>query len=306
MPINFFTTINSVLDQAISDICRVQRISEANALERARQFLVDTSAQYYSEDPHVAYEDPLCRWAYLYTYVGAHANLLDNALCNLDPLQNFLLSKIHSSQSLSICSLGGGPGSELLGFVKFIERTKNPGDCINLQFSLIDRVPQWDDSWHALVNGLENTFKSNYGASRQNWPIIINHSFLPLDMLDVNCFGGFLSRFGSTELFVLNHVVSELLAHPNEFQTVFNTIVNLAPDNAFILIIDRNQGDVVTLCNRLIDENGEVIKVAEYSESRSMDPDEQKQNLGKWYQQMNHNPKLKWRAYYYLAQKIIF
>ena len=56
----------------------------------------------------------------------------------------------------------------------------------------------------------------------------------------------------------------------------------------------------------LIDENGEVIKVAEYSESRSMDPDEQKQNLGKWYQQMNHNPKLKWGAYYYLAQKIIF
>ncbi len=125
-------------------------------------------------------------------------------------------------------------------------------------------------------------------------------------MLDVKCFGGFLSRFGTTEIFVLNHVVSELLAYPNDFQLVFNTIVNRAPDNAYFLIIDRNQGDVVNLVNKLINENNEMIKIAEFTENRNMDSDEQKHNLGRWYQEMNHNPKLRWNAYYCLAQKFVF
>jgi len=304
MPINYFQTIDSVLTRGISEICSAFGASEDEAIQTAQRFLAQNSEQYYTENPEIEYQDPLCRWAYLYTYVGAHANLICNAITRFQPLKDLVQDKIQNLGRLNICSLGGGPGSELLGIVKYIERNCDLTKQIDLDFLLIDKTPEWDDSWYTLVNGLEEAFTQAYGNSRRDWPIILHRSFLPLDMLNQQSFSSYLSRFGGTELFILNHVVSELIAHQRDFAQVFDIIVSRAPDCAFFLFIDRNQTVVVDFINSLFDNNPELLAISNYTEQNSMDIDEEKRDLGRWYTTMGRAPKITWDAYYCLAQKI--
>lgn len=42
-----------------------------------------------------------------------------------------------------------------------------------------------------------------------------------------------------------------------------------------------------------------------YQEEKTMDWDEQKIDLGKWYEQIEWTPKLKWKAFYALAEKYV-
>ncbi len=305
MAISFFKTLDYVLSQNISEIRRFHRISEDDAIHRAKQFLVENSAAYYSENPSLHYNDPLCRFAYLYTYVGAHANLVDNAFYRFNSLGDFVENKLQGGQTLHICSLGGGPGSELLGFVKFIERVGHPKSRVDLSFTLIDTIPEWDETWHALVQGMEETFKTKYGASRRDWPIVVHRSFLPLNLTRLDDFKHFAARFKEIEIFILNHTVSELLAYKDDLRKVFNNLVERAPDGTYFLFIDRNQQPVLDLVNSLLN-NSELVSFETKIENKNMDGDEQKSDLGRWYSSMGRDPKLTWKAFYSLAQKKAF
>ncbi len=304
MPINFFQTLNAVLTQGISNICNVYRISETDAVERARHYLADNTMQYYSDNTRLQYNDPLCRIAYLYAYVGAHANLTDNAFYKFPDLRQFVINQIHSSGELHVCSFGGGPGSELLGFVKFIQRVRDEDDTIDIHFTLIDQIPEWDETWQALVNGLQETFKSTYGPSRRHWPIVVHRSFLPLDLTQVRDFQSFPSRFNEVQLYVLNHTISELLVRRNEFKEVFNYVVARASTGAYFLFIDRNQNEVVDFARELATHDELEFQGIEF-EQTNMDLDEQKQDLGNWYILMERSPKITWNAFYALAHKVI-
>jgi hypothetical protein len=302
MPINFFQTINFVFTQGIAEICNYYGVSQDEAIQQTRNFLVANSAAYFSDTAKIKYDDPLCRMAYLYTYVGAHANLIDKALTRIQALNTFVLDKVNTNQELHICSLGGGPGSELLGVVKFIERHLQPNNCIDVHFTLIDRIKEWDESWQALVNGLESNFYSNYGSSRRGWPIVIHRSFLPLSLTCPQDFQNFPTRFGKVQVFVLNHTVSELLTASDDFRQVFSSIVKRASSGTYFLFIDRNQTEVVDIINGIVVQNN-LKPLDIFTDQTNMDSDENKMALGNWYTLMGHSPKLKWNAYFIFAVK---
>lgn len=308
MTTNFFKTLNSVLSHGLEDICNTANISQEEAIERCRRFLAENSAQYFSENgnPQLKYPDPFCRWAYLYTYVAAHANLIDNALTYLPELYQFVIDCVHSSSRISVCSLGGGPGSELLGFVKFIDRHHNVSDQVDIQFLLVDRISQWDDSWHSMIRGLEETFRDQYGPNRRYWPVQISRSFLPLNLLDPETFWGFSARFRDTDIFVLNHVVSELLGNPDELQRVLDLVVERAGDCSYFLFIDRNQQQVVDLTHQLISKSPDLYLQQHIDHRTNMDSDEEKKDLGSWYTLMKRDPKVRWNAFFTLARKLRF
>lgn len=303
MTIHFFQTLDAVLTQGISEICNVYRISEAEAVEKVKRYLAENSGQYFSDGTKLQYDDPLCRIAYLYAYVAAHANLIDNACYGIRQLQDFLVSKLNNKSEIHICSFGGGPGSELLGFVKFFARAAEDGDSVDIHFMLVDSIIEWDETWQALVNGIEATLRPIYGPSRRNWPVVIHRSFLPLNLTQVDNFRNLPTRFNGIELYVFNHTVSELLADTDGFSRVFNAIVSRAQGGAYFLFIDRNQTQVHDLVRNLIESHEELVVVDEKTEKTNMDRDEQKEDLGKWFLLMGRHPKLTWNAFFILAQK---
>lgn len=304
MGIKFFKTMNYVLFQGIADICRYYKIEENEAISKVKDYLKENSSAYYSDDPKLEYENPLCRIAYVYAYVAAHANLIDNAFYKFENLKDYIKNKIDNNGTLKVCSLGGGPGSELLGFVKFIERERKPDNCIDVNFSLIDNISEWDETWQALANGLDETFKLEYGSSRRDWPVIVHRSFLPLNLCKPDDFQQFIARFSDVDIYVLNHTVSELLGKIKEFKEVFNILVQRASNGAYFLFIDRDQTMVLDIVKQLL-KTDDLVAYELYQEEKTMDWDEQKIDLGKWYEQIEWTPKLKWKAFYALAEKYV-
>src|SRR5262245_59416965 len=168
MPIALFKTLEPVLSQYIAEISRDYRIRKDDTIDRAKKFPADNIGRYCTDDPATKHSDPLYRHVYLYTNVGAHANLIDKAFCKSRTLHGLVKNKL-DGQKLNVCSLGGGPGSELLGLVKYVERVRESDSRIELAFKRIDTVPLWAESWEFLVRGLEATFGATYGIDRCDW-----------------------------------------------------------------------------------------------------------------------------------------
>lgn len=301
MPILFFDTIQQVLGEGLSSVCRSLRIDESEALERARDYLTRNSAAYFEAEGRVEYENPLCRLAYLYCYVAAHANLVDNSFYRFPELREFFLEKARSSREIGVCALGGGPGSELLGIVKFFDRDREPTDFIDIEFALLDKVFEWDETWNALGRGLEASFRDVFGPSRREWPVVVHRSFIPADLTDVAKFSCFVDRFSRTHLFILNHTMSEFL-DCSGFSDVFQHLVSVAQDNAMFLIIDRQQTQVQEFSGGMTRAAG-LHEIATKREDSNMDSDEQASDLGKWVSDMGRPPKLTWRVFYALYRK---
>jgi len=302
MPIAFFKTLEPVLSQYIAEISRDYRISKDDAFDRAKKFPADNGNQYCTDDPALKHGDPLYRHVYLYTHVGVHANLIDKAFCKSRTLHALVKNKL-DGQKLNVCSLGGGPGSELLGLVKYVERVRKGDSRIEVAFKRIDTVPLWAQSWEALVRGLEETFGATYGIDRRDWPVVIHRSFLPLDLARVDDFLQFPTEFKEPELFILNHAVSELIAAKDLFREVFNHLVDRASDGACFLIIDRNQPKVLKTVEELLNHK-DLDNLGTITESTNMDGDERASTLGEWFELMwRRHPKLTWKAFFTMARK---
>jgi hypothetical protein len=231
----------------------------------------------------------------------AHANLIDNAFYKFPALEQFVVNQIRDVGELQVCSFGGGPGSELLGFVKFIERRRQNTSPIWLNFALIDKVCAWDESWQKLIDGLKSTFREHYD-SREQWPVAIERSFLSLDLTRIQDFQQFPVRFKDIQIYVLNYVISEIMSYAETFTLVLAHIVKLASEGAFFLFIDRNQREVVSVIRQIITSTG-LRCIGTAMEQSFMDRDEQKADLGRWYHLFDRSPKVTWDAFFALAQK---
>ena len=111
-PSLYLEIIKSVLDSAVQIYAQDSGTAAADVLKKIRGHIDKTTDEYWKDSPEIQYEDPLCRLGYLYRHGAANATLFERVLKGSRELQTKLR---HSEQgSLSICSVGGGPGTELL------------------------------------------------------------------------------------------------------------------------------------------------------------------------------------------------
>jgi hypothetical protein len=84
--------------------------------------------------------------AYIYRYVAAHAYTIYALIRNTPDL-----SRLFDMSKLCVCCLGGGPGSELLGILKFMAMGKKSA---TLMCRVYDRQERWRESLGSLCNHL--------------------------------------------------------------------------------------------------------------------------------------------------------
>jgi len=307
MSISFFKTVKSVLDQSISDYCRTTGVAREQALDKLRTFLRENRSAYFSSGgilfrpkAVLQYRDPLCRMAYLYAYVAANANLVDIAFQEFEPLSAVVAERLASGKPLTVCSLGGGPGSELLGLAKYVERLAQ-GRCLELDFVLLDNVKEWDETWNTLRCDVMDQMAQAYGAAASR-PILVSHSFSPLDLTELSDFQNQPSRFANVDVFILNLVISEIIDDPGEFADVVCWLAERSTGDSLFLVIDRNERRVLRAAERIL-EDACLSRIGKFKRERCMDYDEQKSDLGDWLDQLNWWPKVKLNAFCILAAK---
>ena len=284
--ISAFGTLGPVLQGLFEEIREVENLDEDAALAKVRVRLQRFYEAYRSDNEfRLDYTDPWARFAYLYLYTGAHANLFAKALMELEYLDDEVLERIdYEGMPLSICAFGGGPGSELIGAAKYLAAHEIN---VPVRFLLVDKVPYWGESWETLAESL-----------RREGLNVISRTFVPLDFTDADSFYQFYSAFKKYWLFVFNYAVSETYEKAEQIGKFVHWLArNTEKISPLFVFIDRNQQEVVDAIHQIIHLGGLTIQRHLFDTRGRLPLDEQKDLLGDWLERLDWRPKLKWNAY---------
>ena len=114
----YIELVRRVLEDAVTlHVVQTQRTVD-EVLREISEHIDVTSREHKRDEPEIRYDDPLCRLGYLYTHAAANATLFEKVLGHSDELRGKIDGA--SQEALNVCSLGGGPGTELLGLAKYL------------------------------------------------------------------------------------------------------------------------------------------------------------------------------------------
>lgn len=294
--------LQATLTQTCDAICRTHGIDRLEVFERTEAFIRENSEKWRDPHPNIDYENPFCRMAYIYMNVAVHAHLVERAITAFPQIERVLRGKIDAHDELRVCALGGGPGSELLGLVGYLEGLKFRGRTAYLDFLLIDRIKEWDESWHALKHSVDKQLAIKFGRDRSTWPVSVSRSFLPLDVTSVADFENFVTRFGGTDIFILSYLVSELKTSVVDFEEVLHLLVAKANDGALLLFIDRDEREVRETVLQIVLRHESLMFQDTIKQRGRLTAD--LAELGEWYIHMPSLPRQKWLAFFTLAKKV--
>ena len=167
-----FRAINSILLQNLRAIARSRNLDANQAAEKIAAHIKDMQGQWFAEEPPaIEYEDPLCRWAYLFAHVPVQANLFQRVLIEAGRHCEAFGRKLIGDK-LSMVVLGGGPGTELLGLAKYyVERAKLVGcrEQIEIRVDIIDRVAAWVENVPWIKDEIAKIYTEEFGKAH-DWP----------------------------------------------------------------------------------------------------------------------------------------
>jgi hypothetical protein len=294
-----FSFLQPVLSQLCDVICQTYAIDRSEAFSRAQGFIEENSERWRLDDSNLQYGDPFCRVAYLYMNVAVHARLVERALLMFPTFKDRLGQVVQEERELRVCALGGGPGSELLGITLYLDKILETGRQCHLDFLLVDRVNEWDESWHALKQGVDDYFRKKYGASKAKWPMLISRSFISLDLTNADLFSNFATRFNDIDIFVASYLVSEVMDRVKEFERVIEVLASRVKHGSLFLFVDRNQTAVREAVESLIVSNQHLGLVGlERGQGRlEDDPSE----LGEWFMNIPSLPRKRWQTFFALS-----
>ena len=164
-------------------------------------------------------------FAYLYCYVAAHANIVYRLIEKTS-------SSIFENDKVVVTSLGGGPGSDLLGILKFmIMKNKSP----KFRCMIYDKQMVWLPPLKIMDSRVTNFFT-------------IDASFNFVDVSKPETWAKD-SQLWYADLFTLSYFMSEVYDQADQF---FLELFGRAQKGSQFLFIDRYSGDSHYLFDNLV------------------------------------------------------
>lgn len=172
----------------------------------------------------IDYKDPATRFAYVYKYVPAHGDyvfqLLENAHGQLD-------EPVFADSDARVSCIGGGPGSDLIGVLKYIDYRNRTEPVRAVTAYLLDREQAWSDTWTEVNMKFDLDIK-------------FHSAFQPFDVTLPETWES-QKRFLKADLFTLSYFVSEIMAldKTGGVSKFWSTLFTGAKVGAYILYIDN-------------------------------------------------------------------
>jgi hypothetical protein len=301
--IRYFQIVHEVIEENIAALVERSGKDRKEICEGIRKQVDHCLQQWFSNSvPAINYQNPLCRLAYLYEVVPATANIVEDAFGGEDnEIRDHFRRARKDKGTVSICAFGGGPGTELLGICKWVERTQ-PKEPVYLEYLLLDRVNEWLDSWMAIKKQIELRFRNHISKERGDWPIVISGMFSAVDIKNTATLGNLGSIFDQ-DIYVLSYLVSEIFANFENFRSFTAQIADNAPKGAKFLFVDRKGARWKEEVNTIAKQAG--IKLSDFHDAESsMDPrTEESSDLGSLRKEIGLDPKLRWKAFWVVGTK---
>jgi hypothetical protein len=273
VPPTFFGIVRQTLDLAYADIYDPDEAIKARLDELRKQF----GCVLTSGGPD--YADPITRFAYVYMYASAHADYLDGIIKRWPPLQEVL-----NRDKVSITCIGGGPGSDVLGFFKFVlERGGSP----HIKYFILDSETAWADTW----SDLDDVVTGSLRPSR---------SFQHFDVTDPTTYRK-LNRPFESDIFTMIYFLSEVFVHKDAVKKFLDTCFARMKGGAQFIVIDFKSPAL----QNLIDQCAEAAGLEGGGEETCffMDSSEDKSELQFYTDKFGTLPKIKSQVFYRVFRK---
>jgi len=264
--VNCFQIIKSVLDEAYNDIEGNEEEKDALILGALKSLRTEYSNLLTSEG--IVYSLPTTRFAYIYAYVTSHANLVCKIIKDSDDL-----SAVFDNEKINVACIGGGPGSDFLGILKYLMvNDKKP----KVKFKIYDKEKTWEESWSDVEDKVDPGFR-------------ISTSYSSLDVTKPEDWQH-RTKYFQSDLFTMIYFMSEVLAFQDISNDYFANLFENAKQGALFLFVDNNNTKFYGWFDELAKKYGvEILKSTEAP--MTVPTDENKHDLGKYYEKFKH-PKL--------------
>lgn len=272
-----FQLIKSVLDEAYDEISG----TDSKRDDRIVAALTDLRQKYKSVvySGCLDYSDPVKRFAYIYCYTTMHANLVYD-ICQRSKTLRALLAR----DTVTMAAVGGGPGSDFLGIIKYCEAE---GVTPNIRLHIFDRDPAWGESWLDLDANLKGTLS-------------LSKSFQTFDVTDSTTWSQF-KKHHKVDLVTLVYFMSEVYAKKKEAEPYFQDLFANLKQGAIVLFIDNNDSRIYGWLDDLAQSHG--FNFLRKDETKEWMPsDEQTADLGDYVKRFG-KPRLTAHLAFRLLQK---
>jgi hypothetical protein len=211
----------------------------------------------------INYSFPAKRFAYIYKYTVAHADYIMQVIKNSNELRS-----LFSTKSVEIACLGGGPGSDLLGILKYLIKNNQNKD-LTLNFFILDKERAWGDSWSDVAKQLDSPFKFSL-------------IFQQMDATDSETWKSY-NKFLKANLFTLSYFLSEVFRFKDQAEPFFMHCMSQMKSGSFILFVDNNNSHFTEWFDEMAEKQG--LKVLTSSAGELVFTNEEhKEDLGEYFE----------------------
>jgi len=223
----------------------------------------------------IDYSSVATRFAYYYRYVPAHASVVYQLLNRSD-----ILANTFNQNSLSISCLGGGPGSEFWGMLRYREVSHR---LTNIFCDMYDKEKIWSEFWNS------SKVSKKVKTSKYLFP-----DFKYLDALNDEYCGKYYNLCHA-DLFTMSFFLSEIPRIETSMR-FFETLLNNAKRGSIFLLIDNTKSGTQLWFDSLVQRHNRAyfkdhIATLDQSDFVKFDvcesPNDRKEHLGIFYEKFH-------------------
>ncbi len=219
----------------------------------------------------VDYADPATRFAYVYSYVAAHGDYIVQILDANDNLGLF------DNKQVRVSCIGGGPGSDLIGILKYIS-DRNLGVEKIIAY-LLDGEQSWSDTWTEL-------------GEQFKLPVPTNVNFQRMDVSDPSSWRG-QKNFLKANLFTLSYFVSEIYSLGEDAVSFWTKVFDSALPGAIFLYVDNGSQEFNDYFDGLWNSRPDIELISGMKNKRyTPSYTEQASHLQEYKQKFDRNAKI--------------
>jgi hypothetical protein len=229
----------------------------------------------------IDYRDPVKRFAYIYKYTVAHADYIMQIIRGQKALRDLL-----KQNTVEVACLGGGPGSDLLGILKYMIQARV--EKTRLTCYIFDKERAWGDSWSDVARLL-------------NAPFDVYPVFQQMDVTDRVTWESY-QKFLRADIFTLSYFLSEIWKIKAQAEPFFTHCMSQMKPGSMVLFVDNNSSQFVDWFDKLAKKN-HLKTVASASAELAFSNDEEKTDLGVYFEKFGW-PKRKSDAAYRIVKRL--
>lgn len=268
MTMKCFDVVKQVLDATYSDIPG----DEAQRDAAISDALVTMSEDYkdLTKTGGPNFSDPVVRFAYVFKYVTSHSHWI-HEMIGMHPDAAALFGR----DKIRMVAIGGGPGSDLVGVLKYMDCTGTPPA---LHCELVDGCLGWKSTWADLAFELE-------------WSGPLHTDYVIHDVADPGTWVA-PSNIGKADLVTLSFFVSEIYSLGDAAKNYLRGMLSRLKPGTIVLFSDNHKYEFYNLLDQVAAaESLDVLKSGQGAR-RIYDWGEQKTIVGEYAEKFGQQPRL--------------